>query len=283
MAENSRFRLISVINWDVAQSMLSQHFDVTKDYFAVLGLHAQACEKTIKLAYRRLARRYHPDVSKMPDATTRFQEIAEAYEVLSKYREAYCREFVRRTANRNAYQSSTQTQSAWQNHTDHQSSYQHQRQWQRSPVDGKDRVIAYPLTLRYAIRLLQQGYFYIPGLKVKMKFTRQAFEGKTFRLKGKGYQGLFGGRPGDYLVSFKINNESLAWTLKGADLYGEVKVPKSLLVAGSKVQFESPVGSLTVVVPADYQQQDFIKVHNKGLPSDERGLAGHLYARLIAA
>ncbi len=50
---------------------------------------------------------------------------------------------------------------------------------------GKDRVITYPLTLRYAIRLLKIGYFYIPGLKVKMKFTREAFADKTFRLKGK--------------------------------------------------------------------------------------------------
>jgi curved DNA-binding protein len=271
-------------NRDVVQSMLSHNFDVTKDYFAVLGLHAQACEKTVKLAYRRLARRYHPDVSKIPDATTKFQEIAEAYEVLSKYREAYCREFGRQGQRSSKTQGShSSSQSGW-NAQDFQSRYQSQRQhWQRTPVNGKDRVIQYPLTLRYAIRLLQQGYFYIPGLKVKMKFTRQAFEGKTFRLKGKGYQGLFGGEPGDYLVSFKINMDSLTWKLKGADLYGEVKVPKSLLVAGSEVQFESPVGSLRVVIPQNYQQDDFIKVHNKGLPSDGRGLAGHLYARLIAA
>lgn len=261
--------------------MLSQHFDVTKDYFAVLGLHDQACEKTVKLAYRRMARRYHPDVSKMPDATTKFQEISEAYEVLSKYRDAYCREH-RRRQNRSSHAGFNQQQSSWQSQQTN-THYQNHRQWQRSPVNGKDRVIAYPLTLRYAIRLLHQGFFYIPGLKVKMKFTRQAFEGKTFRLKGKGYQGLFGGRPGDYLVSFKISQDSLSWKLKGADLYGEVKVPKSLLVPGSKVQFESPVGALTVVIPINYSQNDFIKVHNKGLPSDERGLAGHLYARLIAA
>lgn len=258
--------------------MLSQNFDVTKDYFAILGLHAQACEKTVKLAYRRLARRYHPDVSKIPDATSRFQEISEAYEVLSKHREAYCREFGQHSSRA---KSQSSQRSSWQSQ-DYQSGYQ-RKQWQRSPINGKDRVIKYPLTLRYAIRLLQQGYFYIPGLKVKMKFTRQAFEGKTFRLKGKGYQGLFGGTPGDYLVSFRINMDGLSWKLKGADLYGEVKVPRSLLTPGSEVQFESPVGSLRVVVPMNYQDQEFIKVHNKGLPADGRGLAGHLYARLIAA
>lgn len=260
--------------------MLSHHFDATKDYFAVLGLHKEACEKTVKLAYRRLARRFHPDVSKMPDATVRFQEVAEAYEVLSKYRDAYCREFGRQHSYQNTRSSSSSAKSSW-----HNPGFNHNRgrSWQRKPIDGKDRVITYPLTLRYAIRLLQQGFFYIPGLRVKMKFTRQAFEGKTFRLKSKGYQGLFGGKPGDYLVTFNISQESLSWKLKGADLYGEIKVPKSLLIAGYKVQFESPVGPLTVIVPTNYRQDCFIKVQNKGLPSDERGLAGHLYARLIAA
>ncbi|WP_044409752.1 DnaJ domain-containing protein [Thiomicrospira microaerophila] len=269
--------------------MFTQHFDANKDYFAVLGLHNQACEKTIKLTYRRLARRYHPDVSKMPDATLKFQEISEAYEVLSKYRDAYCRAFSRFNASASGFQrrpassedgaSKAHTDEGFKRHDYHQT-HSH---WKRAPINGKDRVICYPLTLRYAIRLLQQGYFYIPGLKIKMKFTRHAFEGKTFRLQGKGYQGLFGGKPGDYLVSFNISQESLSWKLQGADLYGDVKVPKSLLVAGGKVQFDSPVGPLTLVVPANYNQNEFIKVQNKGLPSDERGLAGHLYARLIAA
>ncbi|UQB41632.1 DnaJ domain-containing protein [Thiomicrospira microaerophila] len=264
--------------------MFTQHFDANKDYFAVLGLHNQACEKTIKLTYRRLARRYHPDVSKMPNATLKFQEISEAYEVLSKHREAYCRAFSRFTtgSSHSRYGSHQETQTT-HNEGFQRQDYQAHSKWSRAPINGKDRVICYPLTLRYAIRLLQQGHFYIPGLKVKMKFTREAFDGKTFRLKGKGYQGLFGGQPGDYLVSFKINQESLSWKLQGADLYGEVKVPKSLLIPGGTVQFDSPVGALTLVVPVNYNQNEFIKIQNKGLPSDERGLAGHLYARLIAA
>jgi curved DNA-binding protein len=268
--------------------MFTQHFDANKDYFAVLGLHNQACEKTIKLTYRRLARRFHPDVSKMPDATLKFQEIAEAYEVLSKHRDAYCRAFGRFNTADSGFQRSNQsseekTAQARSDEGFKYHDYQAHSHWKRAPIDGKDRIICYPLTLRYAIRLLQQGHFYIPGLKLKMKFTRDAFQGKTFRLRGKGYQGLFGGQPGDYLVSFNINQESLSWKLQGADLYGDVKVPKSLLVPGSRVQFDSPVGALSLVVPANYNQNEFIKVQNKGLPSDERGLAGHLYARLIAA
>ncbi len=54
-----------------------------KDYYKILGVARTADNKTIKQAYRRLARKYHPDVNKSKEATERFKEINEAYEVLS--------------------------------------------------------------------------------------------------------------------------------------------------------------------------------------------------------
>lgn len=54
-----------------------------KDYYAIMGVKPTDDLKTIKTAYRRLARKYHPDVSKEPDAEARFKEVAEAQEVLS--------------------------------------------------------------------------------------------------------------------------------------------------------------------------------------------------------
>src|SRR5437870_2293660 len=54
-----------------------------KDYYRILGVDRKADDKTIKSAYRRLARKHHPDVAKSKDSGERFKEIAEAYEVLS--------------------------------------------------------------------------------------------------------------------------------------------------------------------------------------------------------
>ena len=53
-----------------------------KDYYKVMGVARDASADVIKQAYRRLARKYHPDVSKEQDAEARFKEVGEAYEVL---------------------------------------------------------------------------------------------------------------------------------------------------------------------------------------------------------
>ena len=53
-----------------------------KDYYATLGVPRTATQEEIKRAYRKLARKYHPDVSKEPDAEARFKEVAEAHEAL---------------------------------------------------------------------------------------------------------------------------------------------------------------------------------------------------------
>ena len=53
-----------------------------KDYYQVMGLARDATQDEIKRVYRKLARKYHPDVSKEPNAEARFKEVGEAYEVL---------------------------------------------------------------------------------------------------------------------------------------------------------------------------------------------------------
>ncbi|HLB58180.1 MAG TPA: DnaJ domain-containing protein, partial [Gammaproteobacteria bacterium] len=62
-----------------------------KDYYKILSVSRTATEDEVKRSYRKLARKYHPDVSKEPNAEERFKEVQEAYEVLkdTKKREAY--------------------------------------------------------------------------------------------------------------------------------------------------------------------------------------------------
>ena len=55
-----------------------------KDYYKIMGLSRDAGQDEIKRAYRKLARKYHPDVSKEKDAEAKFKELGEAYEVLKE-------------------------------------------------------------------------------------------------------------------------------------------------------------------------------------------------------
>lgn len=260
--------------------MLNTHYDATKDYFAILGIHQQAASDDIKRAYRKMARRYHPDVSKIHNAKEKFQEIAEAYEVLTKHKDAYCQDFnySQNRARTQSHHSRQSAQSSGANHAKRSAFWRSQ-----TPIPGKNREITYPLTLRYAIRLLKIGYFYISGLNLRMKFTRLAFTGKTFRIKGKGYQGLFGGPPGDFFVRFELHLESLKWELRGSDIYGTVQVPRLLLQPGQKLELDSPSGFMTLWVPQNYSPDEYIQVENMGLPGDELNRPGHLYAKLVAA
>ena len=60
-----------------------------KDYYKILGVEPTADDKAIKAAYRKLARKYHPDVSKEKDAEAKFKDASEAYEALkSAYKRA---------------------------------------------------------------------------------------------------------------------------------------------------------------------------------------------------
>lgn len=254
-----------------------------------------------------MARRFHPDVSKIHNAKARFQQVAEAYEVLERHRDSYCRAYeqslktsVKRrnkaqdAGKRNA-KSSAKQQSDYsrekcrQRGKKHSSSSKRQEENNRygfdsygqMPVDGKNREVVYPMTLRYAIRLLRMGSFYIPGLKVQMKFTRQAFEGKTFRLKGKGYKGIFGGKSGDYLVRFNIKVDEKRYQLEGGDIYANFEVPRLFLKPGKKLFLDSPSGRVEWRVPQDPNLSDYIHFRKMGLPADREKAAGDLYAKII--
>ncbi|EER14762.1 chaperone protein dnaj, putative [Perkinsus marinus ATCC 50983] len=78
--------LISQTFVPAAAANADGNFDATVDYYRVLGVDERASAAEIKHSYKSLARKHHPDVSSAPDATSRFAEINEAYEVLGNAR-----------------------------------------------------------------------------------------------------------------------------------------------------------------------------------------------------
>lgn len=263
-------------------------FDVKKDYYAILGVDHQSELATIKVAFRKLARQYHPDVSDHPLAKSRFQEVSEAYDVLSRHRQSYDAAVaaLKRAAQEAAARQNNifSTNGGFAYQTQPQQTQPHQNatfgSWSPDTIAGRDRNMVYPLTLKYAFRLLKEGYFTVPSLNMRLPFDSSAIHGKQFRFPGKGFPGLFGGRAGDYVVSFKLTHHS-AFKIRGGDLYMLLRVPKSIWQTGGEMYFDAPSGLFKVKIPQQVKVGSYIRFTKKGLPADRHQSGGHLYAKVL--
>lgn len=271
-------------------------FDTNKDYYAVLGLSRGCDVPEIKTAFRKLARQYHPDVNDHPLAKSRFQEVSEAYEVLSRHKQAYdaALDALRQAAassyqaRQQRYQSSAGFQS---NQADMADRRRTQETWQRSSnapeqdpnhylSSSLDRVVVYPLTLKYAFKLIEQGYFHIPSLNTNLVFNSEFINGKQARFKGKGFPGVAGRPAGDYIVSFKITHHS-PYKIEGNDLYMQLKINKRVWENGGMVYFDAPSGFFKVNIPKLIKIGSLLKFSHKGFPADRFRPSGSLYAKIV--
>ena len=257
-------------------------FDVEKDYYSVLGV-AQACElSAIKAAFRKLAKQYHPDVSNHPLATSRFQEVSEAYEVLSRHRHAYdsavlsLSQAAQEAQSQRRQQHNTYASYAASTAKHHSAQFDH---WSPQAGRGRDRNMVYPLTLKYAFRLLREGYFLVPSLNTRLPFDSSALSNKQFRFQGKGFPGLFGGPAGDYIVSFKLTHHA-PFKIRGGDLYMLIKIPHHLWSTGGEMYYDTPSGLFKVNIAKQIKAGSYIRFKHKGLPADRHQTGGHLYAKV---
>jgi curved DNA-binding protein len=259
-------------------------FDAEKDYYAILGVGQESELAVIKAAFRKLARQYHPDVSDHPLAKSRFQEVSEAYDVLSRHRPNYdaaaralqiaAKEALARRTTQ-GFQNRSSTEPRFQPPPKH-TTFGH---WEPDTISGRDRNMVYPLTLKYAFRLLREGFFLVPSLNAKVPFDSSALTGKQYRFPGKGFPGLFGGRAGDYVVSFKLTHHS-AFKIRGGDLYMLLKVPQTLWQTGGEMYFDAPTGLFKVKIAKQVAAGSYIRFPFKGLPTDRHQVGGHLYAKV---
>lgn len=266
-------------------------FDAGKDYYAVLGVSQVSELSVIKTAFRKLAREFHPDVSSHPLAKSRFQEISEAYDVLSRYRDAYddavkalqeAASIAAKRAQQRGYTEDVRTSSSQRARTQTHSSTHSKASfghWSPDSISGRDRNMVYPLTLKYAFKLLMEGYFLVPSLNTKLPFDSSALNGKTYRFPGKGFPGLFGGKAGDYVVSFKLTHHA-PFKIRGGDLYMLLKVPRKIWDTGGEMYFDAPSGLFKVKIPKMVKIGSYIRFSNKGLPKDRHQAGGHLYAKV---
>ncbi|MDA5499132.1 curved DNA-binding protein [Yersinia aleksiciae] len=279
-----------------------------KDYYAVMGLEPTASLKEIKTAYRKLARKYHPDVSDEPDAESKFKEVAEAYEVLkdaerrAEYDELRLhRDDPRFNQQQAAYHSGGQqwhssagggdfsdffesffaNRGASAHHSSHRASH---------GVRGQDLEMELPLFLEETLAEQTRSISYkiptvdasgFPGpdttKTLKVKIPAGVGDGERIRLKGQGAPGFAGGANGDLFLIIRLAPHP-QFDVDGQNLQIVVPLAPWEAALGANVEVPTLTGKISLTIPAGSQSGQRLRIKGKGLVSKKQ--TGDLYAIL---
>ena len=272
-----------------------------KDYYAALGVERTATADQIKAAYRKLARKYHPDVSKEKDAEEKFKEVSEAYETLKDPEKRAAYDQLGRHRPGDEFRPPPDWQ---QSFGDAQFSFDDLdladlfanltgragggRRRANAPVPGQDFEAAVRLSFEQAYGGTEIEFdMAVPepdenGLlrrvprKIKVRIPKGVTDGQKLRVPGKGGKGFNGGRDGDLYLDINVESHPL-YRADGLDLYMELPLAPWEAVLGATVELPTPAGRISLKVPAGTHAGQKLRVAGRGLARPD-GTAGHLYA-----
>ncbi|MCU1433263.1 MAG: Chaperone protein DnaJ [Actinotalea sp.] len=288
---------------------------MARSSYEVLGVSPDADQQEIQRAYRKLARRFHPDVNKDPGAEERFKELAEAYDVLSdpeqrKRYDAFGEDFRRVGADvdPDAYRrarayagagAGTGRPSSWGgagpsgdfrysgsgDDVDLQDLLggifgargRGRGGW--GPVSGSDHETVVELTVEEAYHGTRRSLSIsdVDGPRtIDVVVPAGVVDGQRIRLRGQGGQGSGGGEAGDLYLIVRIAPHP-RYRLDGRDLHMLLPLAPWEAALGSSVDIDTPGGPATVRVPAGTSSHRRLRLTGRGLPN-KRGKPGDLYA-----
>ncbi|WON78304.1 curved DNA-binding protein [Serratia sp. UGAL515B_01] len=265
-----------------------------KDYYAILGLKPSDDIKAIKTAYRRLARKFHPDVSTEANAEERFKDVAEAYEVLKdSQRRAEYDELLRHRNNPN-FGRQAKAQRHRRGETEDFSDifstmFGHEgRGRQQRPAHGRDveigvtllleetlgeqtRTLSYKVPIYNAFGLVEKEISKTLNVKIPLGVG----DGERIRVKGQGVPGIAGGANGDLYLNIKFAPHSL-FDVVGLDLEIVLQLAPWEAALGRKISLPTLSESILLSVPAGSQAGQRLRIKGKGLTGKKE--TGNLYA-----
>lgn len=276
-----------------------------KDYYALLGVSPADDIKAIKTAYRRLARKYHPDVSTEPDAAERFKDVAEAYEVLKDNQRRAEYDQIRLHRQNPSFTSgspdSGSTRGEWHSADEFSDFFesifgrQHtagqRAAHQSSPgMRGQDLEMELPLFLEETLKAQQRTITYsLPVLdqwgrvtenvtkNLNVKIPAAVTDGERIRLKGQGVKGINGGENGDLYLIIRLAPHPL-FDIDGLNLQIVVPLAPWEAALGTSVRVPTLSGHISLTIPAGSQTGQRLRIKGKGLVSKRQ--TGDLFAVL---
>jgi curved DNA-binding protein len=279
-----------------------------KDYYKILGVAKDATQEDIKRAYRRQARKYHPDVSKEADAEARFKEINEANEVLKDptKRAAYDQlgnqwrggqdftpppgwdtGFEFRSGGAGGgdgfsefFESLFGGQSPFGRQPGHGT-----RGFQRKGEDRRARIrISLEDSYQGAQRTLQlqapvvdaQGHVHVQPHALNVRIPKGILEGQKIRLGGQGEPGMGGGAQGDLYLDIEFEPHP-QFRPEGRDLHLDLPITPWEAALGAKVPVSTLGGRVELKIPAGARSGQRLRLAGRGLPGTP---PGHQYVTL---
>ncbi len=260
------------------------------DYYKILEIEKTATEDDIKKAYRKLARKLHPDLNPNDkDAAKKFQAINEANEVLSdtEKRKKY-----------DLYGKDWQHADKFEQHQQQQHSNQRGQQFydndegdfssffesmfgrgersRQTKYRGQDYNAELTLSLIDAMGTHQQTLT-VNGKNIRITIPAGIENGQVIKLKGYGAPGANGGPPGDLYITFKIAANADFKRL-GNDLFTKATIDLYTALLGGETTIETLKGKVKLKVNPETQYGTKIRLKGKGFPVYKKeGEAGDLY------
>lgn len=249
------------------------------DYYKILEIDKKASDQDVKKAYRKLARKFHPDLNPNDkDAHKKFQQINEANQVLSdsekrkKYDQhgkdwEHADHFEQQRAQR---PTDTQGGRPFSNHADgdfssfFESMFGGASRGEQTKYRGQDYNAELKLNLPDVMKTQQQTLT-VNEKNIRITIPAGIENGQVIKLKGHGAPGVNGGPAGDLYITFSIASHPLFKRL-GNDLFATATIDLYTALLGGETTVETLDGKVKLKVAAETQPGTKIRLKGKGVP-----------------
>ena len=270
-----------------------------KDYYKIMGVPRDATEAQIKQAYRKLARKYHPDVSKESDAESRFKEVGEAYEVLKSPEKRAAYDQLGQRHNSGAdfrpppewdagfeFSGASGRDSAYSDFFESLFGAQAGRGRRDMHTDrpgrGEDHhakvLLDLEATLQGGTRQLTlrvpeinpEGRLATKERVLNVQVPKGILAGQHIRLTGQGAPPAAEGVPGDLFIEVEFQPHPL-YRVDGRDLYLDLPVAPWEAALGATVKSPTPTGIVELKIPAASHSGTKLRLKGRGIPASPVG------------
>ncbi len=273
------------------------------DYYQTLGVDKSADDKQLKKAFRKLARKYHPDVAPDdPQAERKFKEINEAHAVLSdpdkrKKYDQYGKDWEHAEAFEQARQQrggggggnpfgGQYTYAGGAEGADFSDFFSTMfgggagagYGGQGRAFRGRDVEASLTVGMQDILEDNKQ-VLTVGGKQLRVTIPAGVEDGQTLRLRGQGNPGAGGGPAGDLYITFRVTTPG-DYRREGADLYKTQEVDLYTMLLGGKVTVQTPTGAVNLPVAENTSNEKRVRLKGKGLPKYKQGGNGDLYLDL---